>query len=178
MAPCHADMARVDCIGRRPGNVGSPSGGDGSGTAAQRPRPPANSPPVKDDGADRRSALTTVGDLFDWWTDEHLPARVAAGAIKPRTLVAHRGSLAHLRTLRKVRVDELTARHVDRVTRAMAAGGNPRGGGYSASAVRNTVVALQGAVRDATRKGLIAPTGRRVRRETRRPDRRAGRRHP
>ena len=104
------------------------------------------------------SELATVGALLDWWLTEHLPERVRTGDLKPRTLISYRGCAAHLAPLRKVRIDELTARDIDRLTRKMATHGNPRGGGYGASTIRNTVVVLQGALRDATRKDLVSPT--------------------
>jgi integrase len=91
----------------------------------------------------------------------HLEQRLAAGTIALRTVIANRGATAHLRGLRRVPVDELTADDVDRLTARMAAGGNPRrpGTGYSASAIRGVVLALRCAIAAAARKGLVVDTG-------------------
>lgn len=110
--------------------------------------------------------LRTVGEVLDWWLDDHLEQRLASDGIAPKTVVHYRGSAAHLRPIRRLKVTELTAADVDRITARMARQGNPRtvspdqpkGGPYSPSARRGVVVALQGALRAAARKGLIDPT--------------------
>lgn len=110
------------------------------------------------DGPAPGGQLRTVGQVIDWWTDTHLPHRLAAGTIAPKTVISYRGAIVHMRSLRRIPIEQLTSDDIDRIARRMAAGGNPLGGAYSASAIRGAITALRTALKAAAQKGLAPAT--------------------
>lgn len=99
----------------------------------------------KTDAADKLEALRagslprprqTVGEVLDWWTDEHLPQRHSAGAITTRTVVSYQFQVAHMEPLRGLKVGALDATVVDRSLQQLSATAAPRSVQYTRTVLR------------------------------------------
>lgn len=100
----------------------------------------------------------TVGAIIDWWTDEHLPMRLADGSITESTVHDYTHSMTLWAPLRRIRIEDLTAADVDRRMHQLRTLRTARGrDGYSASKRRGALTALRQAFVAARRAGLLPP---------------------
>ncbi|WP_370325257.1 tyrosine-type recombinase/integrase [Euzebya sp.] len=99
----------------------------------------------------------TVGQLIDWWTDEHLPMRLANDDLAAATVRDYTHSMQLWAPLRRTRLETLTAADIDRRLEQLRKARTTRGTGYSASKRRGALVALRQAFKAARRAGLLPP---------------------
>jgi integrase len=98
-------------------------------------------------------AKATVGEYLAGWLDG-LPT----SGLRPSTIDGYRRNVAYVTpTLGAVRLDQLTAMHLDRLySQLLATGRRQRLGGLSQRSVRYIHVVIHKALSDAVRKGILA----------------------
>lgn len=98
-------------------------------------------------------ARATVGEYLAGWLDG-LPT----SGLRPSTIDGYRRNVAYVTPkIGAVRLDQLTAMHLDRVySELLASGRRQRTGGLSPRSVRYIHVVIHKALADAVRKGILA----------------------